>query len=61
IVFVGDTLHDLEVSEALGVTGVLLTGGHTSEKRLRARTSRIFTSFPELENWLLKRINGAVT
>lgn len=35
-VLLGDTLHDLEVGEALGVTVILLTGGHMSESRLEA-------------------------
>jgi len=40
-VLVGDTLHDLEVGEELGIDVILLTGGHMSEQRLRSKTSRV--------------------
>lgn len=40
-VLVGDTLHDLEVGEALGLDVILVTGGHMSEQRLRSKTSRV--------------------
>lgn len=36
VLFVGDTEHDWEVAAALGTRCVLLTGGHYSERRLRA-------------------------
>jgi phosphoglycolate phosphatase len=58
IVFVGDTLHDLEVAEVMGVHGVLLSGGHTSEARLRARTSQVFQSLEVLQTWLFNHLNG---
>jgi len=36
VVMVGDTLHDVEVAEAIGVRCVLVGGGHQSEERLQA-------------------------
>lgn len=41
-VLLGDTLHDLEVGEALGVSVILLTDGHMSEERLRAKHAKVF-------------------
>lgn len=38
---IGDTLHDLEVGEALGIEVYLLTGGHQHEDRLRLKTPKI--------------------
>jgi len=36
-VLIGDTLHDLEVGQALGIKVILVTGGHMSTERLRAQ------------------------
>lgn len=38
-VMIGDTLHDLEVGEALGIEVILVTGGHMSEERLSRHPS----------------------
>lgn len=40
-ILIGDTLHDLEVGNAMGVEVVLVTGGHQSVERLRAKYDRI--------------------
>jgi phosphoglycolate phosphatase len=42
ILLVGDTLHDFEVAEALGVDCVLIADGHHPAERLRARTATVF-------------------
>ena len=44
LVLVGDTDHDLEVAEALGIDALLVTGGHQSETRLR-----------RLHDWVVSR------
>lgn len=36
-VLVGDTLHDLEVAERLGIRSILVSHGHQTAERLRAR------------------------
>jgi phosphoglycolate phosphatase len=41
VVLVGDTDHDLEVGEALGVDVVLVTGGHSTYERLSSRHHRV--------------------
>jgi phosphoglycolate phosphatase len=33
-IFIGDTLHDSEVAETLGIQCLLVAGGHQSEARL---------------------------
>lgn len=45
---VGDTIHDFEVATELGWQCVLLTGGHQSERRIRACECRIIRNLPEL-------------
>jgi phosphoglycolate phosphatase len=40
-ILLGDTLHDLEVAEALGIQALLLTGGHMSEERLLRSSARV--------------------
>ncbi|MBX3018516.1 MAG: HAD family hydrolase [Bdellovibrionaceae bacterium] len=42
-VMFGDTLHDLEVGEALGLDVILVTGGHQHVDRLKTRAPRIWT------------------
>ncbi|MGZ5279833.1 MAG: HAD family hydrolase [Pseudobdellovibrionaceae bacterium] len=40
-VIVGDTIHDLEVAQALGIDAVLISHGHQSADRLRARHDKV--------------------
>jgi phosphoglycolate phosphatase len=44
ILLVGDTLHDLEVAQALGIDCILVDIGHQSPQRLRERTPRVCAS-----------------
>lgn len=48
VLLVGDTLHDFEVAEALGVDCVLIAGGHHPASRLRERTPQVFPDLPAL-------------
>ncbi|MBN1654264.1 MAG: HAD family hydrolase [Deltaproteobacteria bacterium] len=45
---VGDTLHDFEVSQAMGVKCILVTFGHHPPDRLRACNCPIATSYDEV-------------
>jgi phosphoglycolate phosphatase len=38
ILLIGDSLHDLEVAETLGLDSLLISNGHQSKEKLRART-----------------------
>ncbi|MCK6597964.1 MAG: HAD hydrolase-like protein, partial [Bdellovibrionaceae bacterium] len=40
-VIIGDTLHDLEVAEALGIDAVLISHGHQCYSRLTARHDKV--------------------
>lgn len=48
LVLVGDTLHDREVAEALGIDCVLVASGHHNAERLRQRSSRVVSDLAEL-------------
>lgn len=41
ILLIGDTLHDLEVANDLGIRHILVADGHQSAVRLLAKTSRV--------------------
>ena len=40
-VLIGDTLHDLEVADALGIDALLLAHGHQTAERLRAKHGKV--------------------
>ncbi len=44
VLFIGDTLHDFEVAEAMGVHCVLVANGHNSRPRLEACGVTVFDS-----------------
>jgi phosphoglycolate phosphatase len=48
VLLVGDTLHDLEVAQAIGVDCALVAAGHHPEARLRAAHDRVFADLPSL-------------
>ncbi|MFC2099539.1 HAD family hydrolase [Candidatus Bipolaricaulota bacterium] len=50
---IGDTDHDAEVADALGVSTVLIAQGHQSEERLRATGRPVYRSVP---GWV--RVDG---
>jgi phosphoglycolate phosphatase len=48
IVLIGDTLHDLDVAEALGIDCVLVAQGHHPASRLRERARRVVENLASL-------------
>ena len=48
VVMIGDTLHDLEVAEAIGADCILLAHGHHTPERLAATGKRVVHSLGEL-------------
>lgn len=56
ITLIGDTLHDLEVSEAMGVDCILLAGGHQSRSRLEASSARVVGELTEVLELLEKKL-----
>lgn len=49
IVLIGDTLHDLEVAQAIGSDCILLAHGHHTAQRLTSTGKRVVHSLRELE------------
>ena len=41
VVLIGDTDHDADVADALGIDVLLVEGGHQSKERLRQKSSRV--------------------
>lgn len=48
VLLVGDTLHDLDVANAMGVDCVLVAAGHHPAERLRARHGRVVADLAAL-------------
>lgn len=48
-VMIGDTVHDFEVAEALGIDCILAAAGHNSEKRLKSCGVPVVNSYEELQ------------
>ena len=51
-IYVGDTIHDFEVAEALGIQVVLYTKGHQSEARLKEKTTNIIHHISDIINYI---------
>ncbi len=47
-ILIGDTIHDWEVAEELGIRSLLLASGHQLESRLREKTENVVCSLDEL-------------
>jgi phosphoglycolate phosphatase len=58
ILLVGDTEHDYEVAQAIGVSCVLLDHGHHESTRLRSLTDRVLSDIHSLHRWVLDTIGG---
>ena len=56
VLFIGDTIHDFEVAQAMGVHCVLLTGGHNSRARLDVCEVPVFNALHEIQTHLAGRI-----
>ena len=53
ILMIGDSSHDFDVSQALGVNCILYSGGHYSKKRLQKNNCPIIDNHIELKNILI--------
>lgn len=49
---IGDTLHDKEVAESLGIKSILIANGHQSEKRLKKQTDTVVTDLNHIFPYL---------
>ena len=48
ILLIGDSLHDFEVAEKLGIDCLLVANGHQSRERLLAQTQNVFDQLKEV-------------
>ncbi len=54
VVYIGDTFHDFEVAEHIGVDSILISHGHHSTKKLESAQVSIVSSLSELRTILDK-------
>ena len=47
-IFIGDTIHDIDTAEAMGVEYCLISSGHNSLERLKKRTNKIINEFTDI-------------
>ena len=57
VVLIGDTIHDHEVAQNIGVDCVLISHGHNSHARLVKTGAHVYHNLSELESWLLERLD----
>ena len=51
ILMIGDTLHDKDVAEGLGINFVLVAKGHQSKERLLAETPLVFDNLLDIKDY----------
>ncbi len=51
-IMVGDTLHDMEVAEALGINCILVSQGHQNAKRLKVNENIVLNSISNIEHYI---------
>ena len=56
VLFVGDTLHDFEVAQAMGIECVLVANGHNSRPRLERSSSPVFETLDEVGRFVQSRL-----
>lgn len=56
VLMIGDTLHDLQTAEAIGVECVLYSKGHTDFETLSKTGKRVFSSFEQLDRYIFEGI-----
>ena len=52
ILFIGDTLHDAEVSEAMGVKSILIANGHQEKNKLLINNNFVLENLSQLRSFL---------
>jgi phosphoglycolate phosphatase len=59
-VFIGDTRHDAEVAEEIGLDCILIPNGHHTEERLRKCNGFVIRSLEELEKLFFNTIQNTI-
>jgi phosphoglycolate phosphatase len=57
-IMIGDTVHDYEVSRALGIRCLLISHGHQSPARLKLTGVPVLEDFFEIESYIANNINN---
>ncbi|HRN25726.1 MAG: HAD family hydrolase [Ignavibacteriaceae bacterium] len=52
VLFIGDTLHDAEVAEAMGINCILIANGHQVKERLMVNSNLVLADLADLRNYL---------
>lgn len=52
VLFIGDTLHDADVAEAMGVNCILIANGHQVKERLMVNSNLVLDDLADLRNYL---------
>ena len=52
VLFIGDTLHDADVAEAMGVNSILIANGHQVKEKLMVNSNIVLNDMLELKNFL---------
>ena len=52
ILFIGDTLHDAEVAEAMGVKSILIAHGHQVKEKLMVNSNLVLCDMTQLKKYL---------
>ena len=53
VLFIGDTIHDFEVAEAMGVNCILVACGHNSRSRLDSCGVPVLDAIDELHTYIV--------
>jgi len=56
VLMIGDTLHDFDVANNMGVNCILIAQGHTSKSRLLETDATIFSDLYEFKNMYLQNL-----
>lgn len=52
ILMIGDSMHDFEVANAMGVQSILVACGHQSKEKLEKAGVPVFENLKEVEEWI---------
>ena len=55
VLMVGDTVHDFEVSQAMGTGCLLLSGGHNSKERLNETGAKVLSTIEFLFDYIMAK------
>lgn len=54
VLFVGDTLHDIEVADEIGANCILIAAGHAPFERLKSSGKKVLSNILEFKEWFNK-------